>query len=50
MAIEVGQPCFVMSSGGDYYGPFNSVTDAARWAEDNEEIVGDYVVEILYAP
>jgi len=40
----------VESSGGDKYGPFDTVEEAKKWMEDYEEIVGDAFVEEICSP
>jgi len=40
----------VVSSGGDYYGPFWSEEDAVAWAEANEDDLGDWYIPELYRP
>lgn len=37
--------CVVVSSDGTLYGPFIESQDAADWASENEETVGDWYVK-----
>jgi len=39
----------VKSSDGTLYGPFDGTEAATVWAEDNEDIVGDWCVERIYS-
>lgn len=38
----------VKSSDGTLYGTFDSTSDAVKWAEENEDVVGDWCVEEVY--
>jgi hypothetical protein len=40
----------VVSSDGTKFGPFDLLTEAVTWAEKNDEELGDWFAEDLYAP
>ena len=40
----------VHSSDGTLYGPFDTTDSALKWAEANEEDLGDWHITEIYAP
>jgi hypothetical protein len=41
---------YVVNTGSELYGPFNTVDEAEKWGKENDEELGDWYIQDLYLP